>query len=87
MTTQKEANVGRSIYENRREKLITLEVQIVETREHSIAVITGDQEMRSGRKRDKWYWLPLSKVEVHHLPNGHAEIELPEWLAIEKGLV
>ncbi|WP_299480996.1 hypothetical protein [uncultured Paracoccus sp.] len=32
-------------------------------------------------------WIPISQVEVVKRPGGNAEITMPEWLAIEKGLV
>lgn len=32
-------------------------------------------------------WLPLSQVEVEMKQAGTAEITLPEWLALDKGLI
>lgn len=32
-------------------------------------------------------WLPLAHVEVGSLNHGVGEITLPEWLAIDRGLV
>lgn len=32
-------------------------------------------------------WLPLSQVEVTGGPGTIGEVTMPEWLAIEKGLV
>lgn len=32
-------------------------------------------------------WLPLSQVEVEMKQGGTAEITLPEWLALDKGLI
>lgn len=32
-------------------------------------------------------WLPLSQVEIEHKGKGIVVVTLPEWLAIEKGLV
>ena len=44
--------------------------------------------VRAGAK-EKAVWLPLSQVEIE--PNGAFEgietVTLPEWLAIEKGLI
>lgn len=31
----------------------------------------------------KWFWLPRSLTEI----NGGGTVTIPEWLAIEKGLV
>lgn len=39
-----------------------------------------------GEKKDA-VWIPISQVEVVQRPGGSAEITMPEWLAIEKGLV
>lgn len=33
------------------------------------------------------FWLPKSQIEVELKKDDHAEITLPEWLAIEKGIV
>lgn len=43
------------------------------------------------KKKSDAVWLPLSQIEVEdkgilHL-SGPVEVTLPEWLAIEKGLV
>jgi len=35
---------------------------------------------------DDEYWLPKSEVKTNQLAKGW-EVEIPEWLAIEKGLV
>ena len=32
-------------------------------------------------------WLPKSQIEVGELKSGYVEVTLPEWLAIDKGLV
>lgn len=32
-------------------------------------------------------WLPLSQIEVEMMDDGTAEITMPEWLAMEKGLI
>ena len=32
-------------------------------------------------------WLPLSQIELETAHAGQAVVTLPEWLAIEKGLV
>lgn len=36
---------------------------------------------------DNAVWLPKSQVEFVTKPGGIAEVTLPEWLAIERGLV
>lgn len=35
----------------------------------------------------KAVWLPLSQVEVVKQPRGIAVVTLPEWLALQKGLI
>jgi len=35
----------------------------------------------------KAVWLPLSQIEFERKPRGIVIVTLPEWLAIEKGLV
>ena len=37
--------------------------------------------------KEKAVWLPLSQVEVEMMRGGTAEITLPEWLALDKGLI
>jgi hypothetical protein len=49
----------------------------------AIAVVDGTEEEVDGRKRMKWFWLPRSEIEIN--PNG--TVTMPEWLALEKGLI
>ena len=37
--------------------------------------------------REKAVWLPKSRVEVEKLPGGICCVTMPEWLAVDKGLV
>lgn len=37
--------------------------------------------------RDKAVWLPLSEIEIEDKGRGLFEVTLPEWLALEKGLI
>lgn len=37
--------------------------------------------------RENAVWLPLSQCEIEHKRSGIVVVTLPEWLAIEKGLV
>ena len=46
------------------------------------AVLFSDDGDRDGAK-----WLPLSQVEVEKHSHGVATITLPEWLALERGLI
>lgn len=36
---------------------------------------------------DHAIWLPLDHCEVERRPNGLVNVTLPEWLALEKGLI
>ena len=53
----------------------------------AIAVIDGTmEELAGGHKRQKWFWLPRTQIEVEE--NGRSAIvTMPVWLAEEKGLV
>lgn len=57
-----------------------IEVQIHARTDRGIMVSTDGE-------RDGAVWLPLSQCEVHICARGTATITLPEWLAIEKGLI
>lgn len=46
------------------------------------AILVSD----SGDKA-KAVWLPLSQIEIEEKGGGVGEITLPEWLALEKGLI
>jgi hypothetical protein len=51
--------------------------------EKSIAVADGTRIVVAGHDREKWFWLPRSQIEV----NGDGTVTMPEWLALEKGLI
>lgn len=60
--------------------LIDIDVEVTARTEKAWLVHTGDKEKAS--------WLPLSQIEIS--PSGFAGIEtitLPEWLALDKGLI
>lgn len=60
--------------------LIDIDVECTEKTEDAVMVHTGD--------KGKAVWLPLSQCKIE--PSGFAGIEtvtLPEWLALEKGLI
>lgn len=37
--------------------------------------------------KDRAVWLPKSQIEFTLKPKGIVEVTLPEWLALEKGLI
>ena len=55
----------------------------------AIAVADGTTEEAFDRltgeviEREKWFWLPRSQTQI----NSDGTVTIPEWLAIEKGLV
>lgn len=60
--------------------IIDIDVEVTARTEKAVLVHTGIKEQAA--------WLPLSQIEIE--PSGIGGIEtvtLPEWLAVEKGLV
>ena len=60
-----------------------IEVDVEEIRRTDAAILVADAD-------DKQIWLPLSQVvilEEDVFPGGLIKLSIPEWLAIEKGLV
>lgn len=53
----------------------------------AIAITDGTTEkLPGGRERLKWFWLPRSQIEIEPKA-GHVIITMPEWLALDKGLI
>jgi hypothetical protein len=60
--------------------LIDLEIFIhAETDLAILASLPGDDE--------EPVWLPLSQIEINERHRSSAEITLPEWLALDRGLI
>ena len=59
---------------------VEIDVEFVDSTESAILVEDAD---------DKKIWLPLSQVEIleEALSGEGLKLSIPEWLAIEKGLV
>ena len=63
--------------------------------ELSIAITDGTQEFYGLAPRDKWFFIPRSEIvdcdpPLDRLPKGEAPmvtLTIPEWLAIDRGLV
>ena len=53
----------------------------------AIAVIDGTEEMRDGRKQEKWFWLPRSQIEIDRSDPKKTFVTMPRWLAMAKGLI
>lgn len=62
---------------------IACEIRRDDPRQKAVAVADGTREEIRGREREKWFWLPRSEIEIN--PDG--TVTMPEWLALEKGLV
>ena len=61
--------------------LVEVDVEVEHVGSNAILITTGDNED---------LWIPLSQIEgcyEEFLPGRSYTIEIPEWLAIEKGLV
>jgi hypothetical protein len=74
---------------NRSSKLVDVECVVRRETEKGLAVADGSTEtitMAGGRKvtREKMVWLPKALVEVNA---DDGTVTMPEWLAVEKGLV
>lgn len=60
--------------------LVDIAVQVHHQTEKAILVSDdGDKE--------KAVWVPLSQCEVEHGKRGTATLTLPEWMALDKGLI
>lgn len=62
---------------------IACEIRSNDPRKKAIAVVDGTTEEVDGRERMKWFWLPRSEIEI----NDNGTVTMPEWLALEKGLI
>jgi len=57
-----------------------LSLELIVVRRSERAVMVKEHELADS------VWLPLSQVEVDAAASGVTVVELPEWLAVEKGL-
>lgn len=58
--------------------MVDLELLVIAETDFSVLVSDGDVDV----------WLPKSRLEFDSLRiGGHTEIAVPEWLAIDRGLV
>lgn len=61
-----------------------------QVRDKSIAVADGTMTKYQGRETEKYFWLPLSMIEVEpeeYEVGDTVTVTLPEWKAMEVGLV
>jgi len=66
---------------SRQNEIITLELKIRARTERGVLVADSDDEDA------KRIWLPLAQIEIVEKANGTAEIDMPEWLAQDRGLI
>lgn len=64
----------------RRHDIIEIAAEFRLEREKAIAICDGSTDENG---REVWAWLPRSLVE----DNGDGTFSMPEWLALEKGLI
>jgi len=70
-------------------KLVELELELTRTTEKAYAVQDGSDEydhVAKSKRKPKIFWLPKSQVEMHEEGNKTIFV-MPEWLAMEKGLI
>lgn len=63
-----------------REALVDVTMQLHHRTERAV-LVSDDGE------RERAVWLPLAQIEIVTRERGLVEVTLPEWLAVEKGLV
>lgn len=71
-------------------RLVEIACRIMQETEKAIAIADGTTEPApggGGRERQKWFWLPLSQIEIDRQRDGTAIVTMPEWLALERGLI
>jgi predicted phage gp36 major capsid-like protein len=68
-------------------ELVTIDCEIKQNNpdKEAIAVADGTEEIIkvSGKKVEKWFWLPRSQIEI----NDDGTVTMPRWLAQNKGLI
>lgn len=76
--------------------LTDIACHVRQVRDKAIAVADGTMDEqtdpRTGEitEREKWFWLPLSQIEVEpedYNAGDAVTVTLPEWLAMDKGLI
>lgn len=58
---------------------VEIYVEIIRDNDKDLAILVSDGVSE--------FWLPRSQIEIEHRKDGHAEITLPEWLAIDKEII
>ena len=67
---------------------VTLESRGLSDSGKAKAFWQGDyKELNNGEEREVWIWLPLSQIEIDEQKDGTCVVSMPEWLAMDKGLI
>lgn len=66
-----------------RSDLIDIACTVRRQTEKAVAVVDGTENMDLGDGKEKLFWLPKSQIEI----NDDGTVTMPEWLAMEKGLI
>jgi hypothetical protein len=69
---------------SRQDEIITLELKIHARTDRAVLVTDTDDEDDEDAPR---IWLPLAQIEIVEKANGTASIDMPEWLAEDRGLI
>lgn len=65
-------------------EMIEVACEVRRVRDKVVAVADGATFTgEGGREIEKWYWLPKSQIEV----NADGTVSMPEWLALDRGLI
>lgn len=70
--------------------LTDISCTVRQVREKAIAVADGTMTKREGREVEKWFFLPLSQIEVdpeEYAVGDTVTVTMPCWLAQEKELI
>lgn len=70
-----------------RDRPIDIACKLVQEREKAIAIADGTMEQRADGERLKWFWLPRSQITIERDEGDDIVVTMPEWLALEKGLI
>lgn len=77
---------------SRQSENVEIELRIMDsTRPSTVAFADGTmtRNKQTGLEELKWFWLPRSQITWTHKTPGSKDVvvTMPEWLAIDRGLV
>ena len=70
-------------------ELVDIDCYLRRESEKAVAVADGSMmiDPKTKEEKEKWFWLPLSLIEIDRKKGDHVIVTMPRWLAEEKGLV